>query len=84
MACGRTSAVFNPSSGDVIRQVEMASRETVKQAIAAAKTALPAWRNKEAVDGLIESPDVKALSFVGSTPIAEYIHSEGTRRGKRV
>ncbi|NML32373.1 CoA-acylating methylmalonate-semialdehyde dehydrogenase [Paraburkholderia antibiotica] len=40
--------------------------------------------DKEAVDGLIAHPDVKALSFVGSTPIAEYIYAEGTRRGKRV
>ncbi|WP_024302049.1 CoA-acylating methylmalonate-semialdehyde dehydrogenase [Pseudogulbenkiania sp. MAI-1] len=40
--------------------------------------------DKEAVDALIQSPDVKALSFVGSTPIAEYIYSEATRRGKRV
>ncbi len=40
--------------------------------------------DKEAVDGLIEAPEVKALSFVGSTPIAEYIYSEGTKRGKRV
>ncbi|SME97222.1 CoA-acylating methylmalonate-semialdehyde dehydrogenase [Pseudogulbenkiania subflava] len=40
--------------------------------------------DKEAVDALIESPDVKALSFVGSTPIAEYIYSEGTKHGKRV
>ncbi|MDX7998484.1 CoA-acylating methylmalonate-semialdehyde dehydrogenase [Xenorhabdus sp. Reich] len=40
--------------------------------------------DKEAVDCLIESPDVKALSFVGSTPTAEYIYSESTRRGKRV
>ena len=40
--------------------------------------------DKEAVDALIEAPEVKALSFVGSTPIAEYIYSEGTRRGKRV
>ncbi|WP_439860815.1 CoA-acylating methylmalonate-semialdehyde dehydrogenase [Pseudomonas sp. MBLB4136] len=39
---------------------------------------------KEAVDALIEAPQVKALSFVGSTPIAEYIYSEGTKRGKRV
>ncbi|SFU96266.1 CoA-acylating methylmalonate-semialdehyde dehydrogenase [Xenorhabdus koppenhoeferi] len=226
----RTAAVFNPSTGNVIRQVEMANTETVQHAIAAAKAALPAWRNtppakrnqilfrfkqlleqheeqiitliseehgktledsagelkrgienvdfataapellkgefnrnvgpeidswsdfhavgvvtgitpfnfpamvplwmyplaiacgntfilkpsertpssalyiaelfhqaglprgvlnvvngdKEAVDCLIESPDVKALSFVGSTPTAEYIYSEGTRRGKRV
>ncbi|MFJ4344407.1 CoA-acylating methylmalonate-semialdehyde dehydrogenase [Pseudomonas sp. NPDC089401] len=40
--------------------------------------------DKEAVDALIEAPQVKALSFVGSTPIAEYIYAEGTRRGKRV
>nr|WP_298166209.1 CoA-acylating methylmalonate-semialdehyde dehydrogenase [uncultured Pseudomonas sp.] len=40
--------------------------------------------DKEAVDGLIEAPEVKALSFVGSTPIAEYIYSEGSKRGKRV
>jgi malonate-semialdehyde dehydrogenase (acetylating)/methylmalonate-semialdehyde dehydrogenase len=40
--------------------------------------------DKVAVDALIEAPEVKALSFVGSTPIAEYIYSEGTRRGKRV
>ncbi|AXA26842.1 CoA-acylating methylmalonate-semialdehyde dehydrogenase [Pseudomonas putida] len=40
--------------------------------------------DKEAVDALIEAPEVKALSFVGSTPIAEYIYAEGAKRGKRV
>jgi malonate-semialdehyde dehydrogenase (acetylating) / methylmalonate-semialdehyde dehydrogenase len=40
--------------------------------------------DKEAVDALIDHPVVEALSFVGSTPIAEYIHTEGSRRGKRV
>jgi len=40
--------------------------------------------DKEAVDALLEHPDVEAVSFVGSTPIAEYIYQEGTRRGKRV
>lgn len=40
--------------------------------------------DKEAVDALIAAPEVKALSFVGSTPIAEYIYVEGGRRGKRV
>ncbi|MDC7691310.1 CoA-acylating methylmalonate-semialdehyde dehydrogenase [Vogesella indigofera] len=40
--------------------------------------------DKAAVDALIEAPEVRALSFVGSTPIAEYIYSEGTKRGKRV
>ena len=40
--------------------------------------------DKVAVDGLLRHPDVKAISFVGSTPIAEYIYTEGTQRGKRV
>ncbi|MFZ6688856.1 CoA-acylating methylmalonate-semialdehyde dehydrogenase [Undibacterium sp. SXout11W] len=40
--------------------------------------------DKTAVDALLQHPDVAAISFVGSTPIAEYIYSEGTRLGKRV
>ena len=40
--------------------------------------------DKIAVDALLQHPDVAAISFVGSTPIAEYIYSEGTRLGKRV
>lgn len=40
--------------------------------------------DKVAVDALLQHPDVSAISFVGSTPIAEYIYSEGTRMGKRV
>ena len=39
---------------------------------------------KDAVDALLEHPNVQAISFVGSTPIAEYIYAEGTKRGKRV
>ncbi|SDO10719.1 malonate-semialdehyde dehydrogenase (acetylating) / methylmalonate-semialdehyde dehydrogenase [Cryobacterium flavum] len=40
--------------------------------------------DKESVDGLLEHPDVKAISFVGSTPIAQYVYESGTRHGKRV
>jgi len=40
--------------------------------------------DKEAVDTLLTHPDVKAVSFVGSTPIAEYIYAEGCKHGKRV
>ncbi len=36
--------------------------------------------DKVAVDALLQHPDVKAVSFVGSTPIAEYVYGEGTRR----
>jgi malonate-semialdehyde dehydrogenase (acetylating)/methylmalonate-semialdehyde dehydrogenase len=40
--------------------------------------------DKSAVDGLLQHPDIEAISFVGSTPIAEYIHQQATARGKRV
>ncbi len=40
--------------------------------------------DKEAVDTLLTDPRVQAVSFVGSTPIAEYIYATGTRHGKRV
>ncbi len=40
--------------------------------------------DKVAVDRLLEHPDIKAVSFVGSTPIARYVYETGTRYGKRV
>jgi malonate-semialdehyde dehydrogenase (acetylating) / methylmalonate-semialdehyde dehydrogenase len=40
--------------------------------------------DKEAVDALLEDPDIKAVGFVGSTPIAEYIYTRGCAAGKRV
>jgi len=40
--------------------------------------------DKVVVDRLLEHPDVKAVSFVGSTPIARYIYETGTKNGKRV
>jgi malonate-semialdehyde dehydrogenase (acetylating)/methylmalonate-semialdehyde dehydrogenase len=40
--------------------------------------------DKVAVDTILDSPDVAAVSFVGSTPIAKYIHERGTANGKRV
>ena len=40
--------------------------------------------DKEAVDALLVHPDVKAVSFVGSTPIANYIYETGAHHGKRV
>jgi malonate-semialdehyde dehydrogenase (acetylating) / methylmalonate-semialdehyde dehydrogenase len=40
--------------------------------------------DKVAVDTILDSPDVAAVSFVGSTPIARYIHERGTANGKRV
>ena len=40
--------------------------------------------DKTAVDALLDNPAVQAISFVGSTPIAEYIYSRGSAKGKRV
>src|SRR5215467_4665240 len=40
--------------------------------------------DKEAVDALLTHPDVRAVSFVGSTPIARYVYESGTSAGKRV
>jgi malonate-semialdehyde dehydrogenase (acetylating)/methylmalonate-semialdehyde dehydrogenase len=40
--------------------------------------------DKEAVDAILDHPDIKAVSFVGSTPIAHYVYSRGTANGKRV
>jgi len=40
--------------------------------------------DKEAVDAILDHPAIKAVSFVGSTPIAHYVYSRGTAAGKRV
>ncbi|QPC85922.1 CoA-acylating methylmalonate-semialdehyde dehydrogenase [Mesorhizobium sp. NBSH29] len=40
--------------------------------------------DKEVVDAILDHPDVKAIGFVGSTPIAQYIYSRGCANGKRV
>jgi malonate-semialdehyde dehydrogenase (acetylating)/methylmalonate-semialdehyde dehydrogenase len=40
--------------------------------------------DKVAVDAILEHPDIAAVSFVGSTPIASYIYKTGTAQGKRV
>jgi len=40
--------------------------------------------DKVVVDAILDHPDIKAVSFVGSTPIAQYVYSRGTAAGKRV
>ncbi|WP_061930844.1 CoA-acylating methylmalonate-semialdehyde dehydrogenase [Aureimonas sp. AU22] len=39
--------------------------------------------DKDAVDAVLEHPDISAISFVGSTPIAAHVYAEATKRGKR-
>ncbi|MFZ4833650.1 CoA-acylating methylmalonate-semialdehyde dehydrogenase [Rouxiella sp. Mn2063] len=81
IACGNTF-VLKPSERDPSSTLLIAS--LLLQAGLPAGVLNVVNGDKEAVDTLLASPDVKAISFVGSTPIAEYIYREGTRRGKRV
>ena len=81
LACGNTF-VLKPSERDPSLSIRMA--ELLKEAGLPDGVFNVVHGNKEAVDALLEHPDVKALSFVGSTPIAQYIYETGARHGKRV
>lgn len=81
IACGNTF-VLKPSERDPSAAIRIA--ELLKEAGLPDGVFNVVQGDKRAVDALIEHPDVDALSFVGSTPIAEYIYTEGTKRGKRV
>ena len=81
IACGNTF-VLKPSERDPSAPLRLA--ELLREAGLPDGVFNVVHGDKQAVDALIAHPDVEALSFVGSTPIAEYIYSEGTRRGKRV
>ena len=65
---GRTGDVFDPSTGEVIRRAPFANAAEVGQAVGATLT----------------HPDVNAVSFVGSTPIARHVYETAARTGKRV
>ncbi|MBS0590657.1 MAG: CoA-acylating methylmalonate-semialdehyde dehydrogenase [Proteobacteria bacterium] len=81
LACGNTF-VLKPSERDPSPSLLMA--KLLKQAGLPDGVFNVVQGDKVAVDALIEHADVAALSFVGSTPIAEYIYAQGTARGKRV
>jgi malonate-semialdehyde dehydrogenase (acetylating)/methylmalonate-semialdehyde dehydrogenase len=81
LACGNTF-VLKPSERDPSTSMRLA--ELLKQAGLPDGVFNVVHGDKVAVDALIAHRDVQALSFVGSTPIAEYIYAQGTQRGKRV
>ncbi|MES3000832.1 MAG: CoA-acylating methylmalonate-semialdehyde dehydrogenase [Pseudomonadota bacterium] len=81
IACGNTF-VLKPSERDPSASLFMA--DLLSQAGLPAGVFNVVQGDKAAVDALLEHPDVKALSFVGSTPIAQYIYETGARQGKRV
>ncbi len=81
IACGN-SFVLKPSERDPSPSLLMA--ELLKEAGLPDGVFNVVQGDKAAVDAILQHPDIAAVSFVGSTPIAEYIHNEGGRRGKRV
>jgi malonate-semialdehyde dehydrogenase (acetylating)/methylmalonate-semialdehyde dehydrogenase len=81
LACGNTF-VLKPSEKDPSASVFTA--ELLKEAGIPDGVFNVVHGDKVAVDRLLEHPDVVAVSFVGSTPIARYIYETGTKNGKRV
>ncbi|MPW22420.1 CoA-acylating methylmalonate-semialdehyde dehydrogenase [Paraburkholderia sp. CNPSo 3157] len=81
LACGNTF-ILKPSERDPSASLRLA--ELLKEAGLPDGVFNVVNGDKVAVDALIEHPEVSAISFVGSTPIAEYIHTEASKRGKRV
>ncbi|MFN2467447.1 MAG: CoA-acylating methylmalonate-semialdehyde dehydrogenase [Gaiellaceae bacterium] len=81
LACGNTF-VLKPSEKDPSASVFMA--RLLKEAGVPDGVFNVVHGDKIAVDAILEHPDVAAVSFVGSTPIARYVYETGTRHGKRV
>ena len=81
IACGNTF-VLKPSEKDPSAALMLADLW--------AKAGLPdgvfnvVQGGRDAVDAILAHPDVRAVSFVGSTPVARYVYETGTRNGKRV
>ncbi len=81
IACGNTF-VLKPSEKDPSASILMA--ELLKEAGVPDGVFNVVHGDKVAVDAILEHPTIRAVSFVGSTPIAKYIYETGTRHGKRV
>ncbi len=81
IACGNTF-ILKPSEKDPSASVYLA--ELLKEAGLPDGVFNVVHGDKVAVDGILNHPDIAAVSFVGSTPIARYIYETGTKNGKRV
>ncbi len=81
VACGNTF-VLKPSEKDPSLPLRLA--ELMMEAGAPAGVLNVVNGDKEAVDTLLTDPRVRAVSFVGSTPIAKYVYATGAAHGKRV
>jgi malonate-semialdehyde dehydrogenase (acetylating)/methylmalonate-semialdehyde dehydrogenase len=81
LVCGNTF-VLKPSEKDPSASIRIA--ELLKEAGLPDGVFNVVHGDKEAVDAILHHPDIKAVSFVGSTPIAKYIYSTAAATGKRV
>jgi malonate-semialdehyde dehydrogenase (acetylating)/methylmalonate-semialdehyde dehydrogenase len=81
IACGNTF-ILKPSEKDPSASIFLA--ELLREAGVPAGVFNVIHGDKVAVDAILEHPDIKAVSFVGSTPVARHIYETGTRHGKRV
>jgi malonate-semialdehyde dehydrogenase (acetylating)/methylmalonate-semialdehyde dehydrogenase len=81
LACGNTF-ILKPSERDPSPSLMLA--DLLREAGLPAGAFNVVQGDKEAVDAILEHPGIAAVSFVGSTPIAEYIYRTGTAHGKRV
>ena len=81
LACGNTF-VLKPSEKDP--SASLWTAELLKEAGVPDGVFNVVHGDKTAVDAILEHPDIAAVSFVGSTPIARYIYETGTKNGKRV
>jgi malonate-semialdehyde dehydrogenase (acetylating)/methylmalonate-semialdehyde dehydrogenase len=81
IACGNTF-VLKPSEKDP--SASMCTAELLKEAGLPDGVFNVVHGDKVAVDRVLEHPDIAAVSFVGSTPIARYVYETGTKAGKRV
>jgi malonate-semialdehyde dehydrogenase (acetylating)/methylmalonate-semialdehyde dehydrogenase len=81
LACGNTF-VLKPSEKDPSASIFTA--QLLKEAGVPDGVFNVVHGDKVAVDSVLEHPDIQAVSFVGSTPIARYVYETGTKHGKRV
>jgi malonate-semialdehyde dehydrogenase (acetylating)/methylmalonate-semialdehyde dehydrogenase len=81
IACGN-AFVLKPSEKDPSASIYVA--ELLKEAGLPDGVFNVVHGDKVAVDAILEHPDIAAVSFVGSTPIARYIYETGTKHGKRM
>ncbi|MGA7116198.1 MAG: CoA-acylating methylmalonate-semialdehyde dehydrogenase, partial [Hyphomicrobium sp.] len=81
IACGNTF-ILKPSERDP--SATMLIWELLQEAGLPAGVFNVVHGDKEAVDAILDHPDIAAVSFVGSTPIAEYIYARAAAKGKRV